>query len=75
MLTTLQAAYDSAVARANRVASREPNLITTFALGAEIETLKTRAAQAFDSRDFSGHAAHHATIRTLQRLIDHASQR
>jgi hypothetical protein len=69
---TLQSAYDSAVARANRVASREPNLITTFALGHEIEILETRAARAFASRDFSGHATHHATIRTLQRLIDSA---
>lgn len=68
----LQAAHDTAVARANRVVSREPNLITTFALGTEIEILETRAAAAAAVRDYAAQNAHRATIRSLTALIHSA---
>jgi hypothetical protein len=65
----LQQALDAAIGRANKVVSREPHLVTTFALGGEIETIEQEAADAAAAGDFDTHIALSAVVRRLKALI------
>jgi len=67
--SSLRQAYDNAVARANKVAAREPNLITTFDLGTEIETIEQEAADAAERLDTDTYIALTAVATRLKALI------
>lgn len=67
--TQLQAAYDGAVARANKIAGREKHLVTTFALGGEIEVIEQEAEDAAARGDTGAYIALTAAARRLKALI------
>ena len=68
-LTPLQQAHFNAIARANKVVSREPNLITTFALSAEIEQIETQASASFAKNEIEAYTVLCIVARRLTALI------
>ena len=68
-LTPLQQAHFDAIARARKVATREPHLITTFALGDEIESITRAASEHFAAGEIDAYAALHTAARRLLALI------
>lgn len=66
---SLRQAYETAIARANRVVSREPHLITTFALGEEIDAIEQQANEAAARHDVDVYIALTAVATRLKALI------
>ena len=67
--SNLQQAYGNAVARANKVAAREPHIVTAFALGDEIETIEQEATAAGLRLDTETYLALTAVATRLKALI------
>ena len=68
-LTPLQQAHFNSIARANKVAARERNLITSFALSDEIEQIETQASASFAAGEIEAYIALGTVARRLRALI------
>ncbi len=68
-LTPLQQAHFDAIARARKVAARERNLITTFALSDEIEQIETQASESFAKGEIEAYTVLCIVARRLRALI------
>ena len=68
-LTPLQQAHFNSIARANKVAARERNLITSFALSDEIEQIETQASACFAAGEIEAYTAFCICARRLRELI------